>query len=196
MSAAGRHVSARHALTDLEFEFCKRHLAGLPAATAYRRTFLAEAADGKTYASVDATGAGVGKPIHSKEVSRRASILLAQEHVQAYLGEITSPAGDRARGVLLEKAMFDGDRMAAQAVLEDEDKAGARDAVEHWAHIMCAIGTEVVIDVPGRGEIALPMKALFPQFADALPPPGVVRKTIATLEAFLTRDALANEEVP
>ena len=193
---AHQTVSARHALNDQEFDFCKKYLARLPAATAYRRAFLREDGFGKTFAALDSRLNGVGPEIDSKEVSRRASALLKQDYIQAYLTEITNPAGDQARGALLEHAVFEGDRQAAIAVLADEDKLGARDAYEHWATIMCAIGTEVVVDLPGGGEIAVPLKGLFPQFADALPPPDVVRKTISTLEAFLVRDGLAEEEVP
>jgi hypothetical protein len=193
---AHQTVSSRHALSDQEFDFCKRHLAGLPAATAYRRAFLKETGTGATFASLDANGNGVGPELDSKEVSRRASTLLKQDYIKAYLAEIANPAGDHARGVLLEKALFEGDRMAAQTILDQEDKLGARDAYEHWATVMCAIGTEVVVDLPGGGEAVVPLKGLFPQFADALPPPDVVRKTIATLEAYLVRDGLAEEEVP
>jgi hypothetical protein len=92
--------------------------------------------------------------------------------------------------------MFEGDRQAANAILEQEDKLGARDAYEHWAQIMCAIGTEVVLEVPGKGEVVVPLKALFPQFAEALPPDEVVRKTIKTLEEFLGREKFQTEIVP
>jgi hypothetical protein len=188
-----RTVSARHALTEQEFDFCKRHLAGLPAATAYRRAFFIEKG-GVTYESIAPNGDGENE-VSSKEVSRRASTLLTQDHIQAYLAEITNPAGDQARAVLLEKAVFDGDRQAAQSVVDQEDKHNLRDAYEHWAMVMCAIGTEVVVDVPGGGQVIMPMKALFPQYAEALPPDDVVKKTIKTLQQFLTRHEYQTEKV-
>jgi len=192
---AHQTVSARHALTDQEFDFCKRYLAGLPAATAYRRAFLREDGFGKTFAALDSKLNGIEPEIDSKEVSRRASSLLKQDYIQAYLTEITNPAGDQARAVLLEKAVFDGDRQAAQSVVDQEDKHNLRDAYEHWGMVMCAIGTEVVVDVPGGGQVIMPMKALFPQYAEALPPDDVVKKTIKTLQQFLTRHEYQTEKV-
>jgi len=61
--------------------------------------------------------------------------------------------------------------------------------------VMCAIGTEVVVDVPGGGQVIMPMKALFPQYAEALPPDDVVKKTIKTLQQFLTRHEYQTEKV-
>jgi hypothetical protein len=187
-------ISARHALTDQEFDFCRKHLGGLKPATAYRRAFLVEAKDGMTYASLDAQGNGVGEAIPSKEVSRRANILLEQDHITAFLTSMDKTAGEHARSVLLEQALFEGDRGSAVKILEDEDKMGARDDYEYWAMVMCAIGAEVVITIDeSTGEIVVPMKALFPQYTEALPPDDVVRKTIQTLEAYLTRETLQGE---
>jgi len=196
-----RTISSRHALDESEFSFCKKVLAKLPAASAYRRVYYFEAPDGLTYESKDAyfkgmvDGVTVAKPVTSKEVSRRATALLSQDHIQSYIAELQNPAVDLARGTLLEQAVLEGNRQAAETILADDDKLGRMDAYEHWLMVMCAVNTEVVVPLPGGGEVAFPLKQMFPKYEDAMPPRDVVVKTIKSLEAYLERDQLATEEV-
>jgi hypothetical protein len=168
-----RKISAKHALTKEELDFCKKYLAGLPAATAYRRAFFPKLDDGDPELP------------DSKKRSQRAHDLLKQDYIKRYLTEVgEAAAGDNARTLLAERALFDDDRMAAEKILEQEDKLGMQDAFERWAEVMCAIGTEVVVPVPGGGEVVFPLREMFPRFAEALPPVDAIEKTIRTLEDY------------
>jgi hypothetical protein len=169
-----RKVSAKYALTPEELDFCLKFKAGLPAATAYRRAFYADLKDGDPELP------------DSKARSARSQTLLREDYIQRYLAEIEGvTAGDSARAMLADAAQFEGDRVAAQKILEQEDKLFLQDAYERWVEIMCAIGTEVVVPIPGGGEAVVPMREMFPRYAEALPPPAVIEKTMKTLDQYL-----------
>lgn len=176
-------ISARHALTDQEMEFCKIYAGfGYTSHTdAYRRSFFPPRKnnDGYLQAHPDLPS--------PKEANRLAKLLLDKPHIQAFLEELKAPAGDRARDVLTEQAHFGSDQIARQAavkILEDEDRLGFRDAVEQWTTLMCAIGTEVVVPLPGGGEVAFPLREMFPRFEDPLPPADALLKTEKALAAY------------
>lgn len=179
-------INPKHALTLEELQFCKVYLAfgEKNAAEAYRRAFHAnEERD--------------GPPPPPKECSKRAARLLAQDYITAYIEEIQKTVSDHARQALADQVMFGDDtvaRRAAERIFEMEDKLGFRDAAEKWAEVMCAIGAEVVYPLDGGHEIAFPLKAMFPQYSEALPPESVLTKTIKSLQAY--RAKVRGEEEP
>ena len=187
-------ISARHALTEQELDFCKRYEAmGRKNHTeAYRRAFWPR--------YKDSDGRWV-LPEHQdlpppKEVSRRATRLLDQDYILAYLEELRQTAGDRARDVLSEQVQFEVGRPAAQAaaqILQQEDKLGFRDAVEKYAEIMSAIGAEVVVPAPGGGEVSFPLREMYPRFSESLPPADVLLKTENALREYREKVEAADE---
>jgi hypothetical protein len=191
-----KKISHRHACSDEELAFCKQIAGGLPAATAFGRVFLKERRKGnrveryepEDYEHLKRNPQADVTAVPAKEVSRRANLMLAQEHVKGYLAELTgSDPGDRAREVLTEQALFGDDtaaRRAAEKILEGEDKMGMRDAYEQWAMVMCAIGAEVVVPIPGGGEAVADLREMFPRYSEALPPVDVIDKTIRSLEDY------------
>jgi hypothetical protein len=185
-------ISSKHALTRQELIFCKIYVAfGFTNhSDAYRRAFMERRADGQ-YVAPPRTGMTADQldaiePITTKEINRRGKHLLSQDHIKAYIEEIGKPAGDHARGVLAEQAMFGAKAEALRAadkILEQEDKLGFRDAVTRFWEISCEIGAEVEVplphDVTGKvtcphcaegHEVTLPLRVLvpveemFPQF--------------------------------
>jgi hypothetical protein len=187
-----QRISARHALSTDELMFVRIYSAfgEQNAAEAYRRAFLLEDDDGGWFEKTKKGVIREDKPVDPKSASTRAARLLSQDHIKGYIAELKQGAGDAARQQLADAVLFTNDATAlkaAEKVLADEDKLGFRDAVERWAEIMCAIGTEVVVPVPGGGEVSFPLRDMFPTYAEALPPQDVIEKTIKTLEVF--RDA-------
>lgn len=148
-------VSARHALLDDEIKFVRMWLAlGEKNATeAYRRAFLVQ--DGNQWFKRGAKGERSGAPVTSRWITKEASVLLKKDHIQRYVAELKAPASDTARSTLVEQVRF-GDSQealrAANRILDDEDKLGFRDAAEMWADIMCEVGAEVVVPLPGKVE--------------------------------------------
>lgn len=183
-------ISKRHALDDRELKFVRTYSAfgEKNAAEAYRRAFLVELG-GKWY-EPDAKGAAdPSREVDAREANKRSQALKKLDHIQGWVEELRGAPGDHARQVLADAVLFTSDATAikaAEKVLADEDKLSFREDVEYWAEVMCAIGTEVVLEVNGA-EVTVPLKALLPQFADATPPDDVIDKTIRTLEMY--RDA-------
>lgn len=184
-------ISVRHALDPDELEFCRIYAAfGYQNHTeAYRRAFFPKIRD--------ETGKRVEHPEMptAKNVNAAARRLLDTAHIQAYLEELRTSTGEIARDVLRDHAQFGDDQASARAaikILEQEDKLGARDATLQWAELMCAIGTEVVVPLPGGSEVSVPFSTMLPQYADAMPPADVLTKTIRALEAY--RDAQAAKD--
>lgn len=182
-------VSVRYALTDREFTFCRVYAAfgEKNAAEAYRRSHCVQ--QGEDYFEKDDSGKPCGPKLNPKAVSKQASLLLGRDHIVAFIEELRNPTGDHARDALSDQVLFaddDGQRLkAAQRVLDDEDKLGFRDAADAWAERMCAIGAEVVVPIPGGGEVAFHAREMFPRFAEALPPRDVIVKTMKSLDAYL-----------
>jgi hypothetical protein len=190
-------------------------LGGKNAAEAYRRSYLLQEEAG--YFRRGPKGERVGAPLTTKQVSKEANALLKRDHIQDYIKELSVSTSDAARETLADQVRF-GDSQeslrAANRILDDEDKLGFRDAAEMWADIMCEVGTEVVVPIPGHVEAdvycphcfeqhhvklpieaTVPMESMFPQYAEkrakaevAAPEAGqeVVRKSRRTSEA---RDA-------
>lgn len=189
-------ISARHALTDQEFSFVRIY-AGFGeknAAEAYRRAFCILGPDGEYYLRTE-KGEAAGEPLNARAVGKRATALLNQDYIQSVLTELKRAPGEAARAVLAEQTLFSADGQAlraAQRVLADEDKLGFRDAVDQWAMVVCAIGTEVVVPLPGGGEVAFPLREMFPRYRDALPPVDVLLKTEKALRGY--REKLEAEE--
>jgi hypothetical protein len=184
-----RRISPRHALTAEEFDFIKKYLAfgKKNGPEAYRRAFLVVGADGHWYAR-GPKDEPAGDPLTAGEIGKKAAALLAKDYIADFLDELDRPTGDHARDVLAEEVMFGDDRSrikAVERVLDDEDKLGFRDAVDQWAERMCAIGTEVVIPLPGGGEVSFPLREMFPRFAEALPPRETLEKTMKSLDQYL-----------
>lgn len=169
-------ISKKYACTEDEKRFCLAFLAGLNMTEAFRRfmTPVIEEWEGKH-----------GRKMDNKEMTRRAKYLLERHHIQGYIDELTNadPAAI-ARMTLVELAAF-GDRAASEKILEQEEKLSFQTGQERWAAIMCAIGTEVVVPLPGGGEVAFPLGSMFPQFADATPPAEAIEKTIKSLDQHL-----------
>jgi hypothetical protein len=189
---AGREgeVSARHALTNDEVRFCRMFMAfGEKNMTeAYARSFLV--IEGKEAYHRDERGKRTGLPVPRKEISREGALVLRKEHIQRYIAELKSTPSEAARDTLSDHVRF-GDPTdalrAANRILDDEDKLGFRDAAEKWAEIMCEVGAEVVVPLPGKVkgsvycphcfaqhdvelaiEATVPMAKMFPKFDPAL----------------------------
>jgi len=199
MSQLKRRISNRHALLDNELVFVRIYVAfgQENAPEAYRRAYLAYDNDSEQWYPKAANGNPelTKPPIDPRACYRKAKTLLDQAHVQAYIAELQESAGDLARQQLADTMLFTDDSLsmkAAERVLDDEDKLGFRDAVEQWAEIMCAVGAEVVVPVPGGGETVFALRELFPSYKDAAPPIAVIQKTIESLNDFA--DALRVRE--
>lgn len=121
-------------------------------AEAYRRSFLHVDEFGDCFdRAPDGGPRKDAKPLTAREVSKRATALLRQEHIGRYLKELRKSGSERAREVLEEQAFFGEDsdaRRAAEKILENEDRMGMRRASEKWAEHMSAIGAEVVVPLP------------------------------------------------
>ena len=150
-------ISTEHALTSKEVEFCKVYVAfGYKNHTdAYRRAFCIVRQD-STFVEPPAPHMS-DQEIRSlptmlpKEMNRKASTLLKQDHILAYIDEIAKSAGDHARRVIADTARFGkpSERMrAADAILAAEDKLGQRDAVERWVEILCEVGADIEVPLP------------------------------------------------
>jgi hypothetical protein len=192
-------ISVRHALTEKEFDFCRIYAAfgEKNASEAYRRSHCVQV--GEMWYEKDSKGEPIGVwndegklgsgHLDAKAVSKQATLLLKRDHIASFMEEIRNPTGDHARGALSDQVLFagdDGQRLkAAQRVLDDEDKLGFRDAADAWAERMCAIGAEIVVPVPGGGEVVFHGKEMFPRYAEALPPRDVLVKTMKSLDAYL-----------
>jgi hypothetical protein len=145
-------ISAKHALSREELNYCKRRAAGLANATSYRRAFLREY-KGQTYEREDdpKNKDNPPMPLPSKEVSRRAGQLAKQDHIVAYLAELEEGPSERARSVLEEQALWAEDSpamRAAQTILQEEDKLGIRDAVDQFWAITVKAGADIVVPLP------------------------------------------------
>jgi hypothetical protein len=161
-------VSARHALTDEEFRCCKIFAGfGFKNATeAFRRV----------YGDTNKTG-------------QSAKNFFEREHIITFLEELKGTGPDAARAVLEDQARL-GDtaairRQAAEMILDNQDKLGIQDAAERFWEIQAAIGAEVVVPIPGGGEVTAPVRDFFPKFDFPLPPPDVLYKTICSLDQYL-----------
>lgn len=155
-----KRISARHALTEREARFVQIWLGfdRKNAAEAYRRAFCVRRKDGEW---VEPAVDGMSHlelmdldPVVSKEASRRAAVLLDQDHVKRYAEEASRPAGDTARGVLTEQALFSDDegarRRAAEEILKQEDRLGLQDDFERWCEIGRECGFEIEVPLPDR----------------------------------------------
>jgi hypothetical protein len=189
-----QQVDVRHALTEREFDFCRIYAAfgEKNAAEAYRRSYCVQV--GEDWVEKDSAGKAVvdaqgnHKALDSKEVSKRASAILKLDHIAKFMEKLRDGTGEHARAALADQVLFASDEnqrlKAAQRVLDDEDKLGFRDAADAWAERMCAIGAEVVVPVPGGGEVAFHAREMFPRYAEALPPVDVLVKTMKSLDQY------------
>lgn len=152
-------ISPRHALTEQEASFCRIYVAfgEENQAEAYRRSHMVQRKDGEwVLPPRPGSTADVVEsldPLSTKEVSRRAGIMLKQSHIKAYIKEIGSPPGDTARGVIGEQALFGDDgaqRKAAEMILSQEDKLGFKNAVDRWVEILTEIGAEIEVPLPAK----------------------------------------------
>ncbi len=159
--AARAKISAKHALTSKEKDFCKIYVAfGLKnGPEAYRRSYCIERRDGIYVAPIgdhhdlaydeDLLAALPG--LDPKEVSKKVQGLLKQSYIQAYIEEIGRAPGDHARDVLADQARFGSPgeaRRASEVILKEEDKLGFREAVDRWAEILMEIGAEIEVPLP------------------------------------------------
>ena len=179
--AAG--LNPRHALSQREIMFCRIYVAqgNAKGGDAYALSFYPEAyKEGEWH---------VHPKLPTKDrLTKLSSGLLGRRPVAEYVDFLSNTdAGSAARDVLHESALVgdgaDAQRAAAR-ILDMEDKLGARDATERYAEMMCAIGAEVVVPIPGGGEAVMPFKEMFPQYSEALPPADVLDKTIRALEGY------------
>lgn len=157
-------VSAKHALSPRELEFCKvlESTGGTNPFIAYVRAFCYRSGDAiiepklpvdglDPVALREALRAEAEDPIRADEVKARAAKLLQEPHIQAFMKEMRLPILDIARSRIGEQALFGDDkdgRLAAKQILDDQDALGVRDAAEYWAQILCEIGTEVDVPLP------------------------------------------------
>jgi hypothetical protein len=184
-------ISRRYALLPEEIDFVKRWVAfgETNSADAYRRSHLKQGRRGEWH-EVTADGT-LAEIIPARECSRRGKHLLNQEHVKDFISEVKGNTGDHARQLLGDTTLFGSEQQAFRAatkVIDDEDKLAFGDAVERHAEVLCAIGTEVVVDLPGGGEVCVSLGELLPQWKEAVPPVDAIQKTIRTLEQWVERE--------
>lgn len=186
-------TSAKPALTPEELAFCRiyRGFGDKNYTEAYRRAFYSD----KSRWTDDPDEANENPRKHPrlipspKLVNKKAAELLKQEHIQAYLTELSrGTSTEHAEAVLHEQVVYGEDatarRRAAELILDREDQLGRRDASMYWAEIMCAIGAEVVVPAPSGGETVFALRELYPRYTESLPPDWVLDKTIQTLERY------------
>jgi hypothetical protein len=184
---ANRKISARHALEPEEKRFCTVYAAfgEKDAAEAYRRAWPDEVWEfNSDRGRYDKTKS----KLTAKEVSARASRLLALDYIQDFLKELRGAAGDHAREAIQEATVLGDERqrlVAAEKVLNLENELGFQDDTERFWEISAAIGDEVVVPVPGGGEVIVPIREMFPRFDAVLPPADVLGQTIQSLDQFL-----------
>jgi hypothetical protein len=172
-------VSARHALTDEEFRVCKI-FAGFGfknAAEAHCRVYAPE------------WNRKTANDAEKKKLAHTVKYFFEREHIISFLEELKGTGPDAARAVLEDQARL-GDtaairRQAAEMILDNQDKLGIQDATEKFWEIQAAIGAEVVVPLPGGGEVSAPVRDFFPKFDFPLPPPDVLYKTIQSLDQYL-----------
>lgn len=184
------HISAKHACSADELNFCRIHIAMREANAneAFRRAFTKDCFE-------EADDGSLKEKLTAREVGKRVEALLKRRHVIEYLEELrTTLPGEQARAALIDAVLFgDGEQVsAAEKLLKQEDKLGTREATMEWAALMCAIGAEVVVPLPvqcGRCgepfESAVPMGTLIPRFDNITPPLDALRKTEKSLEDYL-----------
>lgn len=117
-------------------------------------------------------------------ISTEASQKLRSPLIQAYVLELRGMDAETAKRVLLEDAILNDNAKSAEKVIEQEDRLKFRDAVEAWAELLCAVGTEVVVPL-GENEVSFPLSEMFPKFRGATPPPDAIRKTMRSLDEHL-----------
>lgn len=115
---------------------------------------------------------------------RKSDRLLKREEIQDAIAEMKNSAPDMARSALVEGIVFGKDNTRLRSVsriLDDEDKIREKDAVVRFLEIACACGADVEYD----DGTSIPMREFFPRFMNSMPPPDVIRKTIASLEEYV-----------
>ena len=195
-----RKLSARHALDEDELKFCTVYAAfgEKNSPEAYRRSHPQECFQWNSETGKwDKT-----KPLlNAKAIQQRAARLLEQDYIAEFLKELKAAPGDSAREVFTEATLLGNDSgrlKAAEKVLDLESDLGFQDAVDRFFHIACAIGDEVVVPLPEGGEVAFPLREMFPRYDDPLPPAEALYKTIQSLDQYLwiTNGRDAGEDTP
>jgi hypothetical protein len=184
---AKNQISVRRSLTDEEVKFCVTYsgFGEKNATEAYRRGFPEEcynydAERGRYQRNVEILDPG--------NVQARASRLLKQQHIIAFLQEMRGSRGDHARSAIADEALLGNGAAqlkAAERVLELESDLGFQEDVERFWEISASIGDEVVVPVPNGGEVIIPVKEMFPRFDDVLPPADALFKTLQSLDQYL-----------
>ena len=118
-------------------------------------------------------------------ISVDAGHMFRRPQVQEYYLELQKMDAETAKQVLLEDAVMNDNWRAAEKVIAQEDKLAFRDATEMWAQILCSVGTEVVVPLPGGKETSFPLADMFPKFEGAAPPADALRKTIRSIDEYL-----------
>jgi len=191
-----QRISVRHALLPEELDFCRRYVAfgGNDPEEAYRRSHLVRGSGSIRGPASEAgwcdrgeDGLPFGEPLTTSEVKKRVKALLKKRHINDFIHELEQSGSEHARQNLVDAVVFGDPASQAKArdqILAQEDKLGFRDAVEQWAHIMCSIGTEVVVPLPNGTEASVPLARLMPEEIDCKAPEEARKKTAKALREF------------
>ena len=189
-------INPKYALSAGEIDFCKKYaaLGYKKSAEAYRRAFMKKNAEG---GYVDPPQEKMTneelnnlEPLTARQIDKKSQTLLLQDRIIGYLDSLSNKAGDVAYRVFHEQALFGEDSEAMRAadhLLKLEDQHALRDDFEKWAEVMCSIGTEVVVPLEGGTEVVFPLRAMFPDYQDALPDEDTITRTIKALEDYKAR---------
>jgi hypothetical protein len=125
---------------------------------------------------------GFAAKLANPDTSRRSYIAQARYYlenpaVNDYIAELLEPPVEAAKRKLIEQVQTGEGTTATRAaerIFELEDKLGARDDVTYWAQVMCEVGADVVVPLPGACHecgapyrATVPLVELFPQFKES-----------------------------
>jgi len=163
---AGR-LSARHALTKKEIEFCKVFKAGqgrevnAQKREAYRKAYCHRRGDG-AWISFDFDHELLTKEkitqlmakaesVSGQEMLARAEAILEDYSVQQYIKELSESSVSLAEGALRENVLFGDEkeaRSSADKILGREEKASRIEDIAELARVFDDAGFEIVVDLP------------------------------------------------
>ena len=127
-------------------------------------------------------------PSPRKKLHNAASALTLKPHIVAELERLDKTTQELAQDAI-EDALKFGDAgekaRAADQAFKQMERMGRAEAAEIWAETLCAVGTDVVVDLEDGRSVRFPLKEMFPRYEDAMPSSDAIRKTMKTLDQML-----------
>jgi len=204
MNPEERVLSPKHSLTQKEMKYCKIYASNghKRPGDAYRQSFMERNLEGDYIEPPRDDMTRDEKldlrPHTASQINKKANNLLKQDKIRDYIDWLASRPGDIAKNAMVEQALFgeqNTQMRAAETLLDLEDKMGLKDGYEKWAEIMCLVGTEVVVPLPGSHgrdeggprEVAFPLSEMFPKYKGKLPDKDTLTKTVKSLNDYIEK---------